>query len=184
MNRNKLFWLLAIGYWLLANQCAQIVTPGGGPKDTKPPHVIKYSPDSAAINFKSKRIVILFNEFIQLNDVQKNLLISPPMKKMPDVKVKGKMLVIDLKDSLKKNTTYTFNFGKSIKDYTEGNTLEDFQYVFSTGTYIDSLQLSGKIKNGFDLKTEKDILVMLYDSLNDSVPYKKLPSYFAKDRKS
>src|ERR1035437_263880 len=170
--------------WLIISfvfsSCAQIVTPGGGPRDVTPPRAVRYIPDSAAINFKAKNIVIAFNEFIQVSDLQKQLVISPPMHTLPDVKTKGRMLLIELKDTLKKNTTYTFNFGKSIRDYAEGNAIVDFQYVFSTGSYIDSLKLSGTVKNAFDLKTEKDILVMLYESSNDSVPYKKLPSYFAK----
>lgn len=160
--------------------CAQIVNPSGGPKDTRPPRAVKYIPDSAAKNFSAKNIAIVFNEYIQVGDLQKQLLISPPMNIQPDVKAKGKMLLIEVKDTLKKNTTYTFNFGNSIRDFTEGNMLEDFQYVFSTGNYIDSLKLSGTVKNAFDGKTDKGILVMLYDSYDDSVPYKKLPSYFGK----
>ncbi|MBI4946782.1 MAG: Ig-like domain-containing protein [Bacteroidetes bacterium] len=184
MKTKRQKYIFKLSNWLIISfafsSCAQIVTPGGGPRDVKPPHAIKYIPDSAAINFKAKNIAISFDEFIVLSDLQKQLVISPPMQTLPDIKTKGKMLLIELKDTLKKNTTYTFNFGKSIRDYTEGNAKEDFQYIFSTGTYIDSLQLSGTVKNGFDLKTEKDILMMLYESADDSVPYKKLPFYFAK----
>ena len=162
--------------------CAQIVNPNGGAKDVKPPHAIKYIPDSAKTNFNTKNIAITFDEYILLNDLQKQLVISPPMNVQPEVKTKGKTLFIELKDSLKKNTTYTFNFGDAIRDFTEGNALENFQYVFSTGSYIDSLQLIGTVKNAFDLKTEKGILVMLYDTNDDSIPYKKLPSYFAKTK--
>ena len=168
--------------------CAQIVQPGGGPKDIKPPRVLKYYPDSAATNFKAKEIKIEFNKFIQLSDLQKQLFISPPMHTMPDVQTKGKILVIELKDSLRKNTTYVLNFGKSIRDYTEGNIAENFQYIFSTGSYIDTLKLSGVVKNAFDMKAESDVLVMIYDAsttlstglFDDSVPYKKVPSYFAR----
>ncbi|MFI5163656.1 MAG: Ig-like domain-containing protein [Bacteroidia bacterium] len=186
---NNRFFICISAYLLICIlffSCAQIVTPTGGPRDVKPPRAIRYIPDSAAINFKAKNIAIAFNEYIVLADLQKQLVISPPMKKMPDVKTKGKMLLIELKDTLKKNTTYTFNFGNSIRDYTEGNALEDFHYVFSTGNYIDSLSLSGIVKNASDLKTEKGILVMLYDvsALSDksldSVPNKIIPSYFAK----
>ena len=179
--RSKIyFWLLVTGYWLLASECAQIVIPGGGPKDLKPPRVVRYVPDSAAVNFNAKTITILFDEFIQLNDLQKQLFISPPMRKQPVVNVKGKMLLIELKDTLKKNTTYAINFGNAITDFTEGNAKMDFQYIFSTGNYIDSLKLTGTVRNSFDGKTEKGILVMLYDALDDSVPYKKTPSYFGK----
>ena len=160
--------------------CAQIVTPGGGPKDLAPPRVEKYIPDSAATNFSAKNISIVFDEFIQLTDLQKELTISPPMNIQPEIKVKGKMLLIEMKDTLRKNTTYTLNFGSAIRDFTENNARKDFQYIFSTGNFIDTLKLSGTVKNAFDQKTDKGILVMLYESSEDSVPMKKRPSYFAK----
>lgn len=184
-NQKNIFRL---ANWLIItfvfSSCAQIVNPNGGPKDVSPPQAVKYFPDSAKTNFSAKNITIVFDEYIQLNDLQKQLVISPPMNVQPEVKAKGKTLIIELNDSLKKNTTYTFNFGDAIRDFTEGNALENFQYVFSTGSYIDSLQLSGTVKNAFDLKTEKGILVMLYDTHDDSVPCKKLPSYFAKTNTS
>lgn len=175
-------FLTAFGMTFLFYACAQIVNPNGGSKDVKPPRAVKYTPDSASTNFSKKNIAIVFDEYIQLNDVQKQLVISPPMSVQPEVKAKGKTLFIELKDSLRQNTTYTFNFGDAIRDFTESNALENFQYFFSTGSYIDSLTLIGTIKNAFDLKTEKGILVMLYDTHDDSVPYKKLPSYFAKTK--
>src|ERR1051325_7489051 len=156
MKFSKIFfWLLASGFWLLANQCAQIVNPNGGKKDTKPPHAIKYFPDSAKTNFTGNKIEIDFNELIQLNDLQKQLVVSPPLIFQPEVKVKGKSLLIELKDTLKENTTYTFNFGDAIRDITENNPIDNFQYICSTGNYIDSLSLSGTVKNAFELKTEK-----------------------------
>ena len=175
-------FFIVFGTTILFFSCAQPLNPAGGPKDIKPPRAIKYIPDSAAKNFSAKNIVIVFDEYIQLNDIQKQLVISPPMSIQPEVKAKGKILLVELKDSLRKNTTYTFNFGNSIRDFTEANAKEDFQYVFSTGSYIDSLKLSGTVKNAFDLKTDKGILVMLYDTYEDSVPCKKLPSYFTKTK--
>ena len=184
MKSNKIFFLfLATGYWLLASQCAQIVTPGGGPIDISPPRVVKYIPDSAAKNFDAKRITIVFNEFIDLNDLQKQLVVSPPMNIFPEVTSKGKILSIILKDSLRKNTTYCLNFGSAIRDVKESNAIASFQYIFSTGDHIDTLSLKGTVKNIADQKTEKGILVMLYDgSVSDSAPYKKMPSYFAKTK--
>lgn len=166
--------------FILEPRCAQIVPPSGGKRDTTPPRTVKYIPDSAAIHFKARQIAITFDEFVQINDLQKQLVISPPMNIPPEVRVKGKTVFIQLKDSLRKNTTYTFNFGNSIRDFTEGNIKENFQYVFSTGNYIDSIVLRGTVKNALDMKAEKDILVMLYDMYDDSVPYKKLPLFFAK----
>ena len=183
MKRNFLkysFNFSLFAFFFFFSRCAQIVIPGGGPKDTTSPRVEKYIPDSAAVNFKSKTIVITFDEYILLADLQKQFTVSPPMNIQPEIKVKGKMLIIELKDSLKKNTTYTLNFGDAICDFTESNAKKGFQYIFSTGTYIDSLQLTGNIKNAFDGKTEAGILVMLYENPSDSIPFKQIPSYFAK----
>lgn len=171
--------LLAGGCFLLV-RCAQIVVPSGGPKDMKPPIVEKYIPDSAATNFNAKNITIAFDEYIQLTDVQKEMTISPPMRVQPEAKVKGKLLLIELKDTLKKNTTYVINFGSSIRDFTESNAKTDFRYIFSTGSIIDTLKMTGTVKNAYDQKTDKGVLVMLYELFDDSVPYKIVPSYFAK----
>lgn len=177
--KNRAFKLFYCVFVFVFCSCAQMVQPSGGKKDITAPHVIKYSPDSAAVNFNAKNIVISFDEYIQLNDLQKQLVISPPMNIQPEVKIKGKSLLIELKDTLKKNTTYTLNFGNSIQDFSEGNPKQDFQYVFSTGSFLDTLRFSGIVKNAFDLKTDKGVLVMLYDTFEDSVPYKKFPTYLA-----
>ncbi len=172
-----------IGILLLAS-CAQVVSPGGGAKDTNPPKVIQYVPDSASLNFKSRSIAIFFDEYIQLQDLNNQLIVSPPLSKAPDIKVKNKSVIIDLdKDEvLKPNTTYCFSFGNAIQDNNEGNPKENFKYIFSTGNFIDSLTVSGKVENAFDHKTEKGVLVMLYSDLSDSVIYNKLPDYFAKTK--
>ncbi len=168
--------------FLLFSSCAQIVSPTGGPQDTTPPKILKYEPDSLPVNFSSKTIRLKFNEYIQLKELSSQLVISPPMKQQPEINVRGKDLVIEIKDTLKKNTTYTFNFGNAITDITEGNAIEDFQYVFSTGPVIDSLSLSGVVKNAFTLSPEKGVLVMLYDTYDDSVPLKHTPTYFTKTK--
>ena len=162
--------------------CAQVLTPSGGAKDTTPPHALKYVPDSASVNFKLNKFSVMFNEYIQLRDLNSQLVISPPMKKMPDVTVKKKTVSVAFKEPLKENTTYTFNFGTAIHDVTEDNPAENFQYIFSTGSFIDSISFSGKAQYAFDKKTEKGILIMLYDDMEDSVPLKKLPNYFTKTK--
>jgi uncharacterized protein (DUF2141 family) len=172
--------VLLLAMLFLFSSCAQIVTPAGGPIDKIPPRAVKYMPDSAAIHFVGKTIIITFDEFIELTDIQKELTISPPMDIPPEVKEKGKMLLIELRDPPKQNTTYTLNFGNSIRDFTEKNVKTDFQYVFSTGDHIDTFKMSGTVRNAFEQKTEKGVLVMLYEFLEDSVPFKKAPSYFAR----
>ena len=168
----------------LIYSCAQIVAPGGGKRDTTPPKVMGYMPDSAALNFKSKSIEIVFDEFIQLKDLNNQLIISPPLEYMPDIKVKSKTLYFDFnkKEQLKSNTTYVINFGNALQDLHENNAKENFKYIFSTGSFIDSLVVKGKVENAFDHKTDKGLLVMLYNDYSDSVIYKKKPDYFAKTK--
>lgn len=165
--------------------CAQVVAPGGGPRDMTPPKVLKFVPDSAQLSFNSKSIYIEFDEFITLKDLNSQLLISPPLAKAPDVSVKNKTLTIELdkNETLKSNTTYCISFGNAVQDLNENNPIENFQYIFSTGTFIDSLKLKGKVQNAFNQSTEKGILVMLYSDLSDSVVYKSQPDYFAKTEK-
>lgn len=168
--------------FLLLASCAQILSPGGGEKDRTPPAVVEYNPDSAAVNFTGKRIIIRFNEYVQLSDLNNQLIVSPQMNEQPDVNIRKKEIVIDLPDSLLPNTTYTISFGNAIKDITEGNLLDNFRYVFSTGPQIDSLTCSGKLLNAYSLSPERNVLVMLYRNTADSVPYKERPYYFTKSR--
>lgn len=171
---------LLTAYCALFLGCAQIVTPDGGPKDTQPPHAVKYSPDSAATNFHGTKIVIAFDEYIALNDLNKQLIISPAVKRRPEVTIRKKDLVIQFKDTLEPNTTYSISFGKSIRDITENNVLNNFRYVFSTGPMIDSLKCGGQIINAHTLRGEKNVLVMLYRNTSDSVPYKEKPYYYTR----
>jgi uncharacterized protein (DUF2141 family) len=166
----------------LASSCAQVLTPDGGPKDRTPPKVVSYSPDSAATNFTGKKIVIHFNEYIQLKDIQNQLIISPPLNHDPEVTIRKKDIVIELKDTLLPNTTYSISFGNSIHDITEDNIVDNFRYVFSTGPVIDSLRISGKLVNASTLAGEKGIYVMLYSETGDSVPLKNKPYYFTKTK--
>ncbi|MDP1747572.1 MAG: Ig-like domain-containing domain [Bacteroidota bacterium] len=181
-------WHISTFVYLLIStliySCAQVVAPGGGEKDITPPKVVKYIPDSASLNFKSKSIVVFFDEFIQLKDLNNQLIISPPLEKAPDIKVRNKMLTIDFdkEEILKPNTTYSISFGNALQDIHENNPIDNFKYIFSTGSFIDSLVVKGKIENAFDHKTDKGILVMLYTDFSDSVIYKKKPDYFAKTK--
>jgi len=166
---------------LFVASCAQVVAPGGGPKDKTPPRILKYTPDSAQLNFNSNKVVMEFNEYVQLKDLNNQLIISPPLEKTPDIKIKNKTLTIDLSgQKLKPNTTYSISFGNALQDLNEGNAIPDFKYIFSTGSYIDSLTVNGKVRTAFDHKTDKNILVMLYSEFGDSIVYKQQPDYFAK----
>jgi len=169
---------------LLLSGCANRVTPTGGDKDVKPPQLLVAVPADKTVNFKSKEIRLYFDEYVQLVDLPGQLLISPLTSKMPVVKFSKKSIVITLPDSLLQNTTYTISFGKAIVDVHESNPLVDFQYVFSTGGYLDSLTLEGVVKDATVLTGVKNITALIYrkwkDELPDSMVFKNRPDYFAR----
>ena len=164
-------------------QCARRGTPSGGDKDVTPPVLLRTDPENLSINFNKKSIRLYFDEYIKLEDVQNQMVVSPPLKYTPDIKpqgLAGKYVEITFKDTLRANTTYTINFGQSIVDNNEGNPNSFLSYVFSTGDYIDSLSLSGAIKDAYNRSAEQFVSVMLYeiDSVyNDSTIYKYPPNY-------
>ncbi|UPT67826.1 MAG: Ig-like domain-containing protein [Sphingobacteriales bacterium JAD_PAG50586_3] len=165
---------------LTAAGCAIRVAPTGGTKDTQPPVMLNVSPDTFSTNFNSETIEFEFDEFYQLNDLTNRLVISPPMEKPPVPKIKGKRLILELQEPLKPNTTYNFNFGTAIADVNESNAMQDFRYVFSTGSFIDSLSINGAVYNAFTGAPEKDVTILLYKGTADSLPYKEKPAYFTK----
>jgi len=175
--------LLLITLSLLITNCAKRGRPTGGKKDSIAPLLISAIPNNKTINFNTKKIKISFDEYIKLKNVNKQLIISPPFKNTPIITPIGtasKFISIKILDTLKDNTTYTFNFGNSIVDNNEENELERFKYVFSTGTYIDSLKIKGTVSDAFNQKTDDDISVMLYEineHFTDSVIYKQKPMY-------
>ncbi len=175
----KVICLLLISAMFFSG-CAKIVAPTGGPKDEEHPLIVEIDPPDKTVNFDSKKISITFNEFIQLKDLNNNLIISPPVEEKPDIKVKGKALVIEFAEELKDSTTYNIYFGNSVQDYNEGNPIENFQYVLSTGSYIDSLSIKGQVINSFNLLPEEGVFVMLYKDSEDSVPIKQIPDYISK----
>jgi uncharacterized protein (DUF2141 family) len=162
--------------------CAQVGSPTGGAKDETAPQIVKSYPENNSVKYTGKSITMTFDEFVQIKDVTNQLLISPPLAEPPQVKIKGKSIVLTFEDELKDSTTYTFNFGNSIADYNEGNPLDSNVFVFSTGNFLDSLSISGTVKNILDGSTEKDIYVMLYNNLEDSIPYKEKPLYLTRTK--
>lgn len=160
--------------------CAKIVTPTGGPKDEQHPLIVKSVPPNHTINFDEEQVNITFDEFIQLKELSQNLIISPPVDEKPMIRVKGKTLNIKFLEDLKDSTTYNIYFGNSLQDYNEGNPIENFQYVLSTGDFIDSLSVEGIILNSFNLLPEEDVFVMLYNEYEDSIPLKRIPDFITK----
>ncbi|MBC5840282.1 Ig-like domain-containing protein [Flavobacterium sp. F-380] len=181
MLRNATKYLFFILIATLAS-CAKRGSITGGLKDTIAPTLKNSFPNNYSTNFNSKEIKLVFDEYIKLKNVNKQLVISPPLKYEPLITplTATKYLSIKIKDTLAPNTTYSFNFGQSIADNNEGNPLNQFKYVFSTGNYIDSLSIGGHVKNSLEKETDAFVSVLLYevnDKFNDSVIYKKPPSY-------
>lgn len=178
-NTSKyIFFLLA----LFMVSCAKRGSITGGLKDTIAPILKMSSPKNFNTNFKGKEIKLVFDENIKLKDLNKQLVISPPMKYEPIIspQTASKFINIKITDTLQENTTYSFNFGQSIADNNEGNPYNQFKYVFSTGNYIDSLALGGRIKDALEKEAEPFISVMLYevnDSFKDSIIYTNPPRY-------
>lgn len=172
------------GTLVIVYGCAKIGSPTGGPKDETPPEIVSSNPVNYSTGFDGKRIEIKFNEFIQLKNIYKELIVSPPLKERLLTKLKGKSLVIDLNNELRENTTYTLNFGNAIADNNEGNILPNFEFVISSGSYVDSMSVTGKLLNAFNLKPEDEpVYIMLYENLNDSAPYFEIPSFIGKTNK-
>jgi hypothetical protein len=183
-----IFFLLFLS--LALYQCARRGSPSGGPKDTEPPVLIKAEPENLSTNFTATKIRLYFNEYIKLQDVQKQLIVSPPLKNQPEISPLGgaaKYVEIILKDTLLENTTYTFNFGQSIVDNNENNPSSYLTYVFSTGDYIDSLSLMGVVQDAFNKNTDEFISVMLYEidsTYTDSVVSQTPPNYITNTQDS
>lgn len=172
---------------LLLSACAQQGYPSGGPKDTQPPVVKSATPASGTVRFDKEQIYIAFDEFVQVKDANSNILVSPPMKQKPTYTPKGKGLLVTLNDTLRPNTTYLFQFSGGIVDFNEGNVLPAYNYVFSTGSSIDSMTLCGKVMEAFSAKPYKeDVTLMAYpdSAWTDSAVVLQQPLYVTRCEKS
>lgn len=184
--RHGIIILSSLLFTLLLQQCANMVTPSGGPKDTLPPVVTEAIPENHSVNFNSKKIEITFDEYITLENAKQQVLVSPPLNEKPDIKLVNKTVVIRFKEALKSNTTYTINFGDAIKDLHEGNAFKNYIYSFSTGEILDTLAISGQLLSANDKKPIEDALVTLYygDSEGlDSLPLTSTPHFITKANK-
>ncbi len=192
MHQNKcsmrLYLIKLLCLVMFANllySCARRGNPTGGDKDTIPPILVKSIPINKKVNFDQKKIKIYFDEYIKLDDVKKQLIISPPQKNEPVITPVGtasKYVSITILDTLDANTTYQYNFGNSIVDNNESNKLGNFKYVFSTGSYIDSLMVKGEVTDPVVKGTSKNMDVMLYEydsTFTDSIIFKKKPRYIS-----
>lgn len=181
MLKNTLKYILFIIVISLIG-CAKRGSITGGLKDTLAPVLISSYPENFSTNFKGNTFTLNFDEYIKLKNMNKQLIISPPMKHEPIITPTSvdRFIKVEIRDTLQPNTTYSFNFGQAITDNNEGNALNQFKYIFSTGSHIDSLKLSGRIKDAKDKYVDNFVSVMLYevnDKFTDSVIYKDLPRY-------
>ena len=177
------YFLYIILFFSVIN-CAKKASPTGGPKDTIPPVLISASPKLNTTFFDKEEVKFIFNEYVQLDDIDKQLIISPPLRiggyKLHPTMSASKKITLSILDTLLENTTYTFNFGEGIKDYNEGNKMSFFSYTISTGAEIDSLNLKGLIKDAIEMEPDDFISLQLYpidSSFNDSAIYRKKPFY-------
>ena len=181
--KNLIFFLSTL---ILISGCAKRGSPTGGPKDTIPPVLVNANPKLNSTFFDSDEIRLTFNEWVKLDKVQDQLIISPPLEESSyEVKpLSGvtKKVFLKFLDSLDSETTYTINFGNSIKDNNENNPLTFFNYTFSTGATIDSLYVRGKVKDAYNLDTDEYVSIHLYrvDTLyNDSIIFNDRPTYIS-----
>ncbi|OFY48913.1 MAG: hypothetical protein A2W85_14690 [Bacteroidetes bacterium GWF2_41_31] len=159
------------------SQCAHPVMPSGGEKDVTPPRILYSTPPNGSANFEGNRFTLNTSEYVVLKNVMEAALISPPMKKFPDFSTRGKSIQVKFNEDLKPNTTYSVYFGDAIADLTETNPLLNYSYIFSTGTYVDSLSLYGTVQNAQNLLPEEQVFVMLYKDDNDTIPLDSLPFF-------
>ena len=177
-----IFRLLFLFSLLITASCAKRGNITGGDKDTIAPVLTASFPKNLSTNFTAKEIVLNFDEYVKMKNVNKQLIVSPPLKYPPEILPMNasKKITIKIKDTLQPNTTYSLNFGQSIEDNNEGNPYSQFKYVFSTGSYIDSLKLNVKVKDALEKKTDNFVSVMLYEineKYTDSTIYKETPNY-------
>ncbi len=160
--------------------CAGMTPPTGGPRDSLPPVLVGLNPKDSMLNFTGKKIQLQFDEFVQLQDLQKNLLVSPTPKINPTVEFKLKTVTVTIRDTLEENTTYAIDFGNAIQDINEGNVFRNYRYLFSTGGTIDSLQLSGRVIVAETGRVDSTMIAMLHTRLDDSAVVKESPRYVAR----
>jgi hypothetical protein len=183
----KVFRLLLLFVWYLAMSCATQTTPMGGPKDSIPPTVSKFIPRENQKNFRDRQVIVEFNEAVVLNNPQDEIIIIPSVGKKTEFKLKGTSLIIEPENTWRDTTTYNINFREGVKDLTEGNVAKDknggdLHLAFSTGPTIDTLSISGKVKNGSDEKIPENITVALYTSDTFNI-FDDIPEYFTKSNK-
>jgi hypothetical protein len=172
--------LIVLSVCFLSFGCAKIGSPSGGPRDREIPVITKSVPGNGATDFTGKEIVVTFNEYVVLDNINQKFMVSPPMKSRPEISVRGKSIRIEYEDDPKDSTTYTFYFQDAIRDLNEGNAINNYQFVFSTGPFIDSLSVTGSVYSALNLDPPLNALVLLYSQLADTSVHSQLPDYITR----
>lgn len=179
-NYIPLHIVILIAGILLFSSCGQQIPPTGGPRDSIPPKLVNALPIQSAVNFKGNRIVLTFDEYINLDNPFEKLVFSPTPKKSPEAIGKLKNVTIKIKDTLEENTTYSIDFTESIRDINENNILKDFTYTFSTGSYIDTGFIVGRVLIAETGKIDSTLIAVLQQNMDDSAVAKETPRYYTK----
>jgi hypothetical protein len=165
-----------LSVWLITERCANVAKgPDGGPKDSISPVLLYIYPEYLAVNQTPKKIRWTFNEYVQVKEASKNVIVSPPSLRKPQVRTRGKGVEVVFEDSLQANTTYVVDFGGAVVDLNESNPFDAFRYVFSTGSEIDSMMLTGKVLDAFTKEPVAKMTVCLYENRTDTTIYKTMP---------
>ena len=167
----------ALTLWVVAS-CASIGRPQGGARDVTPPAYVRSNPPHGTLNFKGERVEAFFDENIQLDDAFNKVIVSPTQKITPVVRSFGRRVTVELRDTLKPNTTYTIDFADAIQDLNEGNVLDGFALDFSTGDSIDTLRLSGIVLEARTLEPAQAMTVGIYrepaDTAITTLPFERI----------
>lgn len=166
---RRLFVLAGVVALVALAGCAKQGYPSGGPRDVTPPSALGTKPANESRNFGERQFYIQFDEYVVLKNAEQNVIVSPPMDPKPEFTTKGKGVLVKIKDTLQTNTTYLFQFKEAIADFTEGNLLPSFEYVFSTGSAMDTMMLAGRVENARDGKPWKETVTVLAYKGDDSV---------------
>lgn len=164
----------------LLSSCANMIPPGGGPRDSLPPRLVMANPKDSGTNISTRTITLTFDEYIALQNPQDNIIITPVLKYIPQFDDKLRNVTIRLRDTLEPNTTYSFDFGEAVKDVNEGNIARNLVYTFSTGNKVDFNTYSGKVLVAETGKIDSSLWVVLHKDLSDTAVIKKNPRYYTR----
>ncbi len=184
MIRSTVFYFslfICIGILsLIETGCANVGMPTGGPRDSLAPTLKNANPALRSVSTEPDKITLVFSEYVEVVEAQTNVIVSPLQEKTPNIRFNLNTVTVKLKDSLLPNTTYSINFGNSIKDVNEGNIFRDFIYTFSTGPYIDSLSINGRVMMANTGMIDSTLQVFLYQDKTDTAIVFQKPKYIAK----